>query len=123
MSTDKLTFELQDGASPNEHIYRLKGPMVLDNMLALHETLQAETVATILDMTEVSYVDSAGLGKLATSYITHQKHGRKLYLVGLNGRVKELLQVTRLDLLLEVFPSVKEARSAYLLWRTGRIGA
>jgi anti-anti-sigma factor len=87
MSSEKLTFEVSAGASPNEHIYRLHGPLVLGNIFAFQEVLRAESVTTILDLTDVPYMDSAGLGILTNSYVSHQKHGRKLLFVGVNERI------------------------------------
>lgn len=112
MSTEKLTFELVEGASPNEHIYHLNGPMLLGNMFAFQEVLRSESVTTILDLTNVPYMDSAGLGILTNSYVSHQKHGRKLLLVGVNERVQTLFKVTKLDQLLEVYATVESAQAA-----------
>jgi anti-sigma B factor antagonist len=112
MATEKLTFELLQGASPNEHIYRLQGPMVLGNMFAFQEVLRSESVTTILDLTDVPYMDSAGLGVLTNSYVSHQKNGRKLLFVGVNERVQTLFNVTKLDKLFEVFPTVESAQAA-----------
>jgi len=112
MSSEKLTFELSEGASPSEHVYLLKGPMVLGNMFAFQEVLRSESVTTILDMSEVPYMDSAGLGVLTNAFVSHQKHGRKLLLVGVNDRVKTLFQITKLDQLFPVFLSVEAARQA-----------
>jgi anti-sigma B factor antagonist len=113
MSSENLTFELLDVASPNEHIYQLKGPMVLGNMFAFQEVLRsASATTTVLDMTDVPYMDSAGLGILTNSYVSHQKNGRKLLLVGVNERVQTLFQITRLDQLFNVFPTVESARLA-----------
>lgn len=112
ISSEKLTFELIEGVSPNERIYRLTGPMVLGNMFAFQEVLRSETVTTILDLTNVPYMDSAGLGVLTNSYVSHQKQGRKLLLVGVNERVRTLFEVTRLDHLFEMFPNVQGAQAA-----------
>jgi anti-sigma B factor antagonist len=112
MSTENLTFELLEGASPSEHIYQLKGPMVLGNMFAFQEVLRSEPATTILDLTGVPYMDSAGLGILTNSYVSHQKNGRRLLLVGVNERVQTLFQVTRLDKLFQIFPTLDGARQA-----------
>jgi anti-sigma B factor antagonist len=112
MSAEKLTFEFSEGASPNEHIYRLKGPLVLGNMFALQEVLRSEAVTTILDLTEVPYMDSAGLGLLTNSFVSHQKHGRKLLFVGVNERVLALFQITKLDQLFAMYPTLEAARHA-----------
>jgi anti-sigma B factor antagonist len=49
----------------------------------------------MLDFTSVPYVDSAGIGALVGAYVTHQKDGRNLYLIGVSQRVKDALQVPR----------------------------
>ena len=112
MVSEKLTFELLPGASANEHIYRLHGPLVLGNMFAFQEVLRSESATTILDLTDVPYMDSAGLGVLTNSYVSHQKHGRKLLFVGANERVQTLFKITGLDRLFEVFPTLHSARLA-----------
>ena len=85
--------------------------MVLGNMFAFQEVLRSESVTTILDLTDVPYMDSAGLGVLTNSYVSHQKHGRKLLFVGVNERVQTLFKVTKLDQLFEVFSTVEGARA------------
>jgi anti-sigma B factor antagonist len=86
--------------------------MVLGNMFAFQEVLRSESATTILDMTSVPYMDSAGLGILTNSYVSHQKQGRRLLLVGVNERVQTLFQVTRLDQLFQIYPTVEGARQA-----------
>ena len=110
MSTETLTFELAGDANP--HVYRLKGPMVLGSMFTFQQALRSETVSTILDLTEVPYMDSAGLGVLTNSFVSHQKNGRKFFLVGVNDRIRTLFQVTKLDQLFKIFPTVEAARQA-----------
>jgi anti-sigma B factor antagonist len=113
MSSENLTYELLDGANPSEHVYRLKGPMVLGNMFAFQEVLRsASAITTVLDLSDVPYMDSAGLGILTNSYVSHQKNGRKLLLVGVNERVQTLFQITKLDQLFSIFPTVEAARLA-----------
>jgi anti-anti-sigma factor len=110
MSSKEFAFELLPDASPNEHIYRLSGPLVLNNMFAFQAAMRAESVTTILDMTGVPYIDSAGLGVLTNAYVAHQKQGRRLLLVAVNERVHELFKLTCLDKLFEMFPNVESAR-------------
>jgi anti-sigma B factor antagonist len=112
MTSKEFTFELLPSASPNEHIYHLTGPLVLNNMFAFQEVLRSESVTTILDLTDVPYIDSAGLGILTNSYVAHQRQGRKLLFVGVNERVDALFKLTSLHKLFEVFPTVESARLA-----------
>jgi anti-sigma B factor antagonist len=78
-------------------------------MFAIQEILRSESVNTILDLTGVPYVDSAGLGVLTNAYIAHQKHGRRFLLAGVNDRVMATFKVTRLENLFEVFSTVENA--------------
>jgi len=112
MSSKEFAFELLPGATPNHHIYRLSGPLVLNNMFAFQEVLRSESITTILDLTDVPYIDSAGLGILTNSYVSHQRQGRKLLFVGVNERVSTLFSVTHLDKLFEVFPDIESAKLA-----------
>ena len=109
MNSEKLTFEPLQASSPEEHIYRLNGPLVLGTIFEFKEVLRSESVNTILDLTGVPYMDSAGLGILTNAYVSHQKRGQKLLLVGANERVLALFKITRLDHLFELFPTVESA--------------
>jgi anti-anti-sigma factor len=112
MPSGEFTFALLPSAAKDEHLYRLNGPLVLNNMFAFQGVLRAESVNTILDLTGVPYVDSAGLGILTNSYVSHQRLGRKLFFVGVNDRVGDLFKLTNLDKLFEVFPTIEGARAA-----------
>jgi len=112
MSSKEFAFELLPGTTPNQHIYRLSGPLILNNMFAFQAALRSETVTTILDLTDVPYIDSAGLGILTNSYVSHQKNGCKLLFAGVNERVSALFGLTHMDKIFEVFPDVESAKQA-----------
>jgi anti-sigma B factor antagonist len=112
MSSKEFAFELLPSTTPNQHVYRLNGPLTLNNMFAFQELLRSESVTTILDFTDVPYIDSAGLGVLTNSYVSHQRQGRKLLFVGVNERVNALFTLTSLNKLFEVFPDIESARLA-----------
>jgi anti-anti-sigma factor len=63
-------------------------------------------------MTDVPYVDPAGVGVLVGVYITHQKEGRSLALVGVNSRVRTTLAITHVESFFRSFDSLSEAESA-----------
>jgi anti-sigma B factor antagonist len=112
MTSENLSIEPLPGTSSDKHVYSLKGPFVLGTMFAIQEVLGSGTVSTILDLTEVPYMDSAGLGVLTNAYVSHQKHGYRLLLVGVNERLQALFKLTRLDSLFEIFPTVESALRA-----------
>jgi anti-sigma B factor antagonist len=109
VTLEQLTFEQLPGTGADKHIYRLNGPLVLPTMFAIQGILRSESVNTILDLTGVPYVDSAGVGVLTNAYVAHQRHGRRFLLAGVNDRVMTALKVTGLEKLFEVFPTVENA--------------
>src|ERR1051325_5961020 len=50
----------------------------------------------LLNLGEVSYVDSAGLGEIVQSYATVNKNGGRLKLLNVTKRIKDLLSITKL---------------------------
>src|SRR5437868_9509362 len=50
----------------------------------------------LLNLGDVSYIDSAGLGALISSYATVKREGGQLKLVNLTKRVQDLLAITKL---------------------------
>ena len=57
----------------------------------------------LLNLSEVSYIDSSGIGELVSGYTTVSNAGGKLKLLGLTKRVQDLLQITKLYTVFEVF--------------------
>jgi anti-sigma B factor antagonist len=60
----------------------------------------------ILDMTDVPYIDSAGIGCLVGAHVSREHSGRRLVLVGASERLVNALKVTRVDQLFAFAPSV-----------------
>jgi anti-sigma B factor antagonist len=98
------------GSAEGIRIFRLTGPLVLTNMFAFQSKLRADDSRTlILDFTGVPLIDSAGIGALVGAYVTRQKDGRRFALVGVNQRVRNALEVTRVESLFHFYNSVEEA--------------
>ena len=112
-SQEPLTIEDLDGSRPGQRVLRLKGPVVLSTLFHFQSTLRAKDApALIIDFTGVPYIDSAGIGALVSAYVTHNKSGRSLALVGVNERVRNALIVTRVESFFRFFPSLEEAECA-----------
>jgi anti-sigma B factor antagonist len=111
MPSGKLLFEPLPSTS-SEHAYRLEGPLTLNNLFGFQEVLRQQCDTTILDMSGVPYMDSAGLGVLVNSHVSHQQHGRRLILAGVNERVQELFRLTKVDTVLELVPDLEAAYRA-----------
>jgi len=57
----------------------------------------------LINLSEVSYIDSSGIGEMVSGFTTVTNHGGQLKLLGLSKRVKDLLQITKLYTVFEVF--------------------
>ena len=56
----------------------------------------------LLNLGEVSYIDSSGIGELVSGFTTVTNQGGSLKLLGLTKRVKDLLQITKLYTVFDV---------------------
>jgi anti-anti-sigma factor len=67
------------------------------------------TTGIIFDMSAVPDMDSAGVGELLTIHTEASRRGLKVGLAHVNRRVQEVLDITRLDGIFEVFPDETSA--------------
>jgi len=97
-----------------EGVLWLKGPLTTENLFQFQNALRREENApiVILDLSEVPYIDSSGLGSLVSAYISRQKAGRKVALCGVNERVARLFEITKVDSLFLIFPTLDDAVAA-----------
>ena len=57
----------------------------------------------LLNLADVSYIDSSGIGELVSGFTSVTNQGGQLKLLNLNKRVQDLLQITKLYTVFEVF--------------------
>jgi anti-sigma B factor antagonist len=67
----------------------------------------------IVNMANVSYVDSAGLGELVGKYTTATNQGGSIKLLYLQGKMKDLLQITKLHTIFPIYEDEKEAVASF----------
>ena len=67
----------------------------------------------VLDLGQVTYIDSSGLGTLVALYTSARSAGGNIKLASLNSRSRELLQVTRLYTVFETYDSAEEAARSF----------
>ena len=63
----------------------------------------------VLNLAEVPYIDSAGLGEVVRTYTTVSRQGGSLKLLSLTKRITDLLSITKLLTVFETFDSENEA--------------
>ena len=67
----------------------------------------------LLNLGEVNYIDSAGLGALISSYTTTKRQGGNLKLVNLTRRIQDLLAITKLITVFETYENEAEAIASF----------
>jgi anti-sigma B factor antagonist len=113
MPQEPLTVEDLSVPNSGQCVLRLRGPILISNFFQFQSLVRGSTAPSmILDLTDVPYIDSAGIGALVGAYVTHQKQGRSLALVGVTQRVRNTMQVTRVEQFFRFFATMAEAQSA-----------
>ncbi|MBM3814708.1 MAG: STAS domain-containing protein [Acidimicrobiia bacterium] len=79
----------------------------------LREMAEAGQVKVILDLKQVDYIDSTGLGGLVICFTTLRKAGGALKLLSLNKRNIELLLLTKLTTVFELFADEQDAVNSF----------
>jgi anti-sigma B factor antagonist len=80
---------------------------------ALRDLVAKNQNKILLNLGDVTYIDSSGIGELVSGYTTVSNSGGMLKLLNLNKRVKDLLQITKLYTVFEVFDDEAAAISSF----------
>ena len=67
----------------------------------------------VLDLADVGYIDSAGLGTLVAGYTSAQNQGASMKLANLTKKFREQLNITKLVTVFEVYDSLEEAVKSF----------
>jgi anti-sigma B factor antagonist len=67
----------------------------------------------LLNLADVPYIDSAGLGEIVRTYTTVSRQGGQLKLVNLTKRITDLLMITKLLTVFETFDNEQEALKSF----------
>jgi anti-anti-sigma factor len=94
-------------------IVRLAGALSLPTIFQFQSAVRAEPApVTILDLTSLSYMDSAGLGALVGAFVSAQHGKRKIILVGVPDRVSVLMDMTHVRSLIPSYATLELALAA-----------
>ena len=68
----------------------------------------------IFDLERVSYVDSSGVGAIVKCFSTLKKSGGSLRLAGVKGMIANVLKMSQVDKIIEIYPTAVEAAGNFL---------
>jgi anti-sigma B factor antagonist len=80
----------------------------------VQELLVGGNLKILINLAEVSYIDSSGIGELVADFTSVTNAGGALKLVGLSKGIKELLRVTKLNNIFEVHEDEDLALSSFV---------
>jgi anti-sigma B factor antagonist len=108
---DLVRLDLEKVPAANGHlVVRLNGKLALETVHNFIETMRPEpAVYLVLDMSGVSFMDSAGVGALVGLFVSRRNHGKSLAVAALNQQGQAILQVAGLTKLLPTFATVDAA--------------
>jgi anti-sigma B factor antagonist len=113
MGLKQLSVERYDGVADDQRILMLRGPITVETAPKFARAVHQEIAERlILDLSDVPFIDSVGLGSLVAANVSHQKNGRCLVLTGLKPRVRKVMEVTRVGDFFMTFATTWEAVEA-----------
>jgi anti-sigma B factor antagonist len=113
-----MNFDIHSREKEGIIILDLKGRLIVgEPSVRLRESINQEVAQAknqiILDLGEVDYIDSTGLGSMVICYTTLQKAGGTVKLLKLNKRNIELLLLTKLSTIFEIFGDEQDAINSF----------
>ena len=84
-------------------------PSVAESLRAMVETKPKQLV---VDLTDVTYLDSSGLAVLIEGMQSVQEYGGQFALAGVKENVRPIFEIARLDQVFQIFPTVDDALAA-----------
>lgn len=79
----------------------------------LAELLKENYRKVVFDLTEVTFLDSSGIGILMMCHAKLKKVGGALHIAGARGMVKETLEMTSVDKIVHIYPTAVEAAQCF----------
>jgi anti-sigma B factor antagonist len=80
---------------------------------AVRDELEEGVTKILLNLGDVSYIDSSGIGELVSAFTTIKNRGGELKLVNLTKKMHDLLQITKLYTVFDVYEDESEAIASF----------
>ena len=114
MLAKNFSVEVRNSTVPGTGIISVAGSLVLEHLVAFQEVWESHPEPfLILDVSGLSYLDSAAVGFLVNAYVSREKNGKRLALAGVHGMTEQILSATRVATVFETFATVTDAEEAF----------
>jgi anti-sigma B factor antagonist len=114
----QMSLKINIRATADATILDMSGRVSIGDALAelrdsIREALAGDQKNILLNLAEVSYIDSSGLGQLIGSYATVTSRGGQMKLLNLQKRVHDLMQITKLVIVFETYANEEAALKSF----------
>jgi anti-sigma B factor antagonist len=114
---ERMDLKLETHVTDGITVVSGHGRIVLgEDSAALRDTLKqvlSSTREVVLNLSGVNYIDSSGLGMLVAVYSSARSVGADIKLAGLGQRLRDVLQITKLVTVFEVYENEQQAIDAF----------
>jgi anti-sigma B factor antagonist len=80
---------------------------------AMNQVFERGAKKVLVDLGQVRFIDSSGLGALVSGFKNSVSHRGRLALSGLQGQVQSMFELTRLHRVFDMYPGVDEALASF----------
>jgi anti-sigma B factor antagonist len=108
----KLELEKLPSSTDTLTIYKATGKLSLETVNEFIQKVRAETASyLVLDLSGVSFLDSAGVGALVSLFVSRRNQGKVFALAALSPQSTAVVSVAGLQNLLPIYKTVEEAKA------------
>lgn len=112
MIEDNIVIIRISGRIEEKYIASVKKALqIVENSNSKEIASRIEAYPLVIDMSEVSYLDSAMLGALVDAMYKHEEAGVGFYIGGINDEVRTILELLQLHKVILIFPDCESAKA------------
>jgi anti-sigma B factor antagonist len=109
----KRTLEMSDRVVEGVTVLDMRGRLVLDETdlfrRRIEDLIRDSRVKIVLNLKDVNYIDSAGVGMMVGKYLSVRRQGGDIKLLHLSPRSNRVMTITKLTTVFESFESEEQA--------------
>jgi anti-sigma B factor antagonist len=111
----ELRIDVSNRPVEGGRVLRLVGPFTINTLFEFQKMVRENPgPITIIDLSEVPYMDSAALGTLLGVHVSCQRDNRKYSLIGVPPRLESLFRTCHVDDILVIHPTIEAAEASFI---------
>lgn len=109
----ELLSEKANTAIIKVHNHALGGNDALSFNKIIDDLIQSDVSFLIIDCSQVELMNSSGLGMLVSAFTNFNNAGKKLFIINVPDKIKNLLKITHLDQVLKIYENKDDALNSF----------